>query len=429
MNIEELKIVIKKLCDDSLIKNSIFQISTHMVSAVSGFFFWIIAARYYTPEDIGIVSVLLSSVALISLMSLIGFPTSMIFYLPRYRDRSNEIINSCLIIGILVPIIISIIFILGIDIWSPKLKLMFYNFQIIFMFIIAVVMTNISGIITGSFTAGRKSSYYMAKENIFAITKIFLLILFTGFGMIGIFLSWSIGLIIAVIAGLILLIKLWKYRPMFILDPIIKNMANYSFLIYVGGVFYTLPKIIFPIIILNSMSAESAGYFYIAMTIAGLLYGITISVGNSFLAESSDKAKFWNNVIKTIKFNMGLLIVGVLLLIIFGRLILEIFNPKYADNSLNSLIILAVTSIPMSLILIYTHIKNAQNKIKITIVIHGIVAAITFVLATYFVRIWNIEGIAIAYLIANTIVASIIVFKMKDAVVLKALNGKIKMVE
>ncbi len=426
MNLEELKIIaINKIYKDSLIKNSIFQISTHMVNAISGFFFWMIAARYYTPDDIGIISAMLSSVALISLMSLIGFPTSLIFYLPRYRDRSNDIINSCLIIGILVPIILSIIFILGIDIWSPKLKLTFYNFQVIFIFIIAVTMTNISGIMTGSFTAGRKSSYYMIKENIFAITKIFLLILFTGFGMIGIFLSWGFGLIVAVIVGLILLIKLWKYRPMFILDPIVKNMASYSFLVYVAGVFYTLPKVIFPIIILNSISAESAGYFYIAMTIAGLLYGITISVGNSFLAESSDKVKFWSNVIKVIKFNMGLLITGVLLLIIFGRLILEIFNPKYADNSLNSLIILAMTSIPMSLILIYTQIKNAQNKIKITIVIHGIVAAITFILATYFVRIWGIEGIAIAYLIANTIMASIIVFKMKDAAVLKVLNGKI----
>lgn len=426
MNINILETTINKIYKDPLLKNSIFLISTHIVNAISGFFFWIIAARYYTPDDIGITSAILSSVTLIALMSLIGFPTALIFYLPRYVDRANKIINSCLIIGVSMTIIFSIIFILGIEIWSPKLKLMFYDSQIILIFIISAAMTNASAIMSGSFTAGRRSSYYTIKENTFAISKIFLLILFAGFGTMGIFLSWSVGLIIAVVIGFVLLIKLWKYYPIFVIDPIIKDMASYSSLIYIGGVFYTLPKVIFPIIILNSVSAEFAGYFYIAMTIASLLYSVPISIGNSFLAESSNKDEFWNNMIKSIKFNMSLLIPGTLSLMIFGKLILNVFNPKYADNSLNSLIILAMASIPMSLILIFCQMKNAQNKIKITIAIHGMVAAITFILSWYFMKIWSIEGIATAYLIANTTVAIIIMSKMKKDTILTVLNGKDK---
>lgn len=421
--IEKLKIMVNKIYKDSLLKNSVFMIVTHMVNAISGFFFWVIAARYYTPDDIGIIAAILSSIFLISTMSLIGFPTALIFYLPRFKDKANEIINSCLIICILVSIFFSTIFILGIDIFSPKLEYVFNDFLVIFVFIVTTVMTNISGIITPSFTAGRRSSFYMIKENIFALTKLSLLIIFTGFGFIGILLSWSIGLTIAVIAGFILLFKLWRYRPVLTIDPIVKNMVSYSSIVYMAAIFYTLPKLIFPIIILNTISSEAAGYFYIAMAITSLLYGIPISISSSFLAESSNKMKFWNNVVKSIKFNIILLTLGVLLLLIFGRFLLNIFNPSYAENSLDSMMILALTSIPMSLIVIYTQIKNAQNEIKVTIIIHGMVAAITFILAIYLIRIWNIEGIAVAYLIANTIVAMFIIFRMKCAV-FKILNGK-----
>lgn len=420
--IEKLKIIINKIYKDSLLKNSIFMIAAHMVNAISGFFFWVIAARYYTPDDIGIISAILSSIFLISTLSLIGFPTALIFYLPRFKNKANEIINSCLITCILVSIFFSAIFILGIDILSPKLEFVFNDLLVIFFFIVTTIMTSISGIITPSFTAGRRSSFYMIKENIFALTKISFLIIFTGFGFIGILLSWSIGLVIAVAAGFVLLFKLWRYHPVLTIDPIVKNMANYSSIIYIAAVFYTLPKMIFPIIILNLISSEAAGYFYIAMAIASMLYSIPISIGSSFLAESSNKQKFWSNVVKVIKFNTILLTSGILILLIFGKFILNMFRPSYADNSLNSLIILALASIPMSLILIYTQIKNAQNDIRVTMIVHGIVAAITFILATYFIKIWNIEGIAVAYLIANTIVATWIIFRIKDTV-LKIINN------
>jgi O-antigen/teichoic acid export membrane protein len=144
----------------------------------------------------------------------------------------------------------------------------------------------------------------MTKENIFGFIKIFPLTLFAGLGTMGIFLSWSVGLVSSMIIGFTLLSKLWKYSPMLTFDPIIKNMTRFSAGNYVSGIFYALPRLILPIMIINLISAESAGYFFIASTMAGLLYGISQSISSSFLAESYDKDKFWNNVNKAIKFNI-----------------------------------------------------------------------------------------------------------------------------
>src|SRR3990167_10467203 len=90
----------KKIYNDSMLKNSMYLILANFLSLALGFFFWMIATRYYTPNDIGITSVILSSISLISTTSLIGLPIALIFYLPAHRENANRIINSCMIIGI-----------------------------------------------------------------------------------------------------------------------------------------------------------------------------------------------------------------------------------------------------------------------------------------------------------------------------------------
>ena len=417
--------VIKKIFADSLLKNSVYLMMATFFNAILGFFFWMIAARYYAPNDIGIISAILSSVSLISMISLVGFPTALIFYLPRDSKNVNRIINSCLTICIAISIIFSLIFILGINIWTPELKLVSSNIEIVAIFIITTIMTTVSALISGAFTAGRKSSFHMTKENIFGFIKIFPLVIFAGLGTMGIFLSWSVGLVSSMIIGFILLSKLWKYSPMLTFDPIIKNMARFSAGNYISGIFYSLPRLILPIMIISLISAESAGYFFIAFTMAGLLYGISQSISSSFLAESSDKDKFWNNVNKAIKFNVGLLIPGLLLFVIFGKFVLNMFNSQYAENATSSLMILTATSIPLSMIGIFNTVRNAQGKVRSIIKTNFLVAFITLSLAIPLMRIWNIEGAAISYLTANTIVAIVVMYRMKSSVgsTLKVLNG------
>lgn len=408
--------IINAIYKDSLIINSIYLIATNFFGLILGFFFWMIATRNYSPNDIGMMSTILSSVYLISMISLVGLPMALMFYLPRNADKANRIINSCLIIVIMISIILSLIFILGLDIFAPKLKVVINNFEMTIIFILSTVATTVSLLLSGAYTAGKKSSYNMIKENAFGLTKIFPLIILTGFGAIGILISWIIGLVVALILGFILLYKLWKYTPIISIDPIIKDMASFSIGNYIAGILYVLPKYIFPIIIVNFISFEAAGYFFIAMTVAGLLHGIPYSISSSFLAESSDENKFWDNVIKALRFNVMLLIPGTLLFIIFGKFVLNVFNPNYAENSFISLIILAMTSIPLSIVTIFSIIRNAQKRLITVSKINGTLSIMTLLLSIPLMKIWNIEGVAISYLIANSIMCTVIIFKMKNPI-------------
>lgn len=388
---------------------------TSFSASILAFLFWVVAARYYTPGNIGITSAILSSISLISMASSIGLSKALFFYLPRDLKNANRMINSCIMTNVAVSIIFSLIFILGLDIWAPELRTTLNSFENYVIFIFITLVMTISALISAAFTAGKKSFYCIINDTIYHSTKLIPLIIFASFGTIGIFISICIGLILSIITGFILLSKLWKYSPKLTFDPIIKSMMKFSFGNYIADILNNIPRLIFPIMILNSISDKSAGYFYIAITMAGLLYGISQSASTSLLVESSDTEQLWTNVNKAIKFNIGLLVPGLLLFIIFGKFVLNIFNPIYAENSFNTLIILSITSIPISMINMFTTIRNAQNRVMSLVKINLLITVVTLTLSIFLIKI-GIEGVAISYLIGNIFGAIIVIYTMKNPI-------------
>lgn len=400
---------------DSLLKNSVYLMGTNLSNLILGFFFWVIAARYYTPHEVGTISALLSSMFLISMVSSLGFPAALLFYLPRDCKNAGRIINSCLIASIAASLAVSLIFISGLDIWTPPLKPVLGSLEYAALFAVVTTASTASALMSSAFIAGRRSSFHMTKETLFGFVKILPLPLFAGFGAMGIFLAWGIGLMLAVILGFILLSMVWRgYVLTPVLDPIIKSMAGYSSANYIAGIFSSLPRLVLPVMIMNLISAESTGFFFIAMTVAGLLYGIPQSISSSLLAESSDDGELWGKVSRALRFNAALLFSGVMLFLLFGRFVLNLFNPSYAQNATATLIILAFASLPLSLNSIFAAVRNAQKKVASVVKINLVIAVITLALAVPFMKSRGIEGAAAAYLAANSIAAIAVIYKMKN---------------
>src|SRR4030065_2954339 len=90
------------------------------VMAVFGFFFWIINARLFTTEQVGLGTTLISVLSLISSISLMGLNIGIIKYLPTSNRKTEKINTSFTLVGI-VSLIASLLFIVGLETFSPKL--------------------------------------------------------------------------------------------------------------------------------------------------------------------------------------------------------------------------------------------------------------------------------------------------------------------
>jgi len=74
---------LKKHLSDPLFKNAYFLMFSSLTPAGSSFFFWLIAARFYSTADIGLASAIISAMGLISMLSLLGFGISLVRFLPE----------------------------------------------------------------------------------------------------------------------------------------------------------------------------------------------------------------------------------------------------------------------------------------------------------------------------------------------------------
>lgn len=405
------------LYNDSLIRNASYIMATGFITSALAFVFWVVAARYYTPEEVGLVYVLLSAMKLIVMISTLGFPTALIYYLPRDKENAGSMINSCITTVIVASLFFSFLFISGIDIWTPILKPVLSDLKSLALFSIVTGASSASLILTGAFIAGRKSAYYTTKESIFGITKIFPLPFMIAFGAMGIFYAWGLGVILAVAIGLIFLLRVWKgYLPTPAIDPVIKNMVGYSSGNYFAEMFYILPQFVLPIMIAGLVSAEATAYFYIATMVASVLYGVSQSISKSLLAESSDSEELWNLVSKCIRFNVIILIPGVIMLILLGKFILNIFNPDYSENATITLMILVVASFPLSVNSLFVSVRNTQKRVSSVVMLNSAVAVGTLVMAIPLIMGMGIEGAAIAFVLANTAVACVVLYKMRNPV-------------
>ena len=106
---------------DSLYRTSFFMAFSNIISAACGFLFWIIAARLYTVQEVGLATALISSLALVVLFATLGFDSSVIRFLPL--EDKGKVISTSLIVTAGASILVGGIYILLARVLTPAMTL------------------------------------------------------------------------------------------------------------------------------------------------------------------------------------------------------------------------------------------------------------------------------------------------------------------
>lgn len=409
----------KKLIDhknDPLFKNSYYLIGNTFVTAAIGFIFWIIAARLYTTEQIGISSAIISAMSLITIFSLLGLDISIIRYLPD-KDKKG-LINTSFTITSIVTLLLSTIFISGLNFWAPNLIILKEDFWFGVAFIIFTVFYSIFTLQLSVFI-GFKAVKYSFLQSFINMVKIVLLPLLIILGAFGIFVSFGFFYVVAFFVGNIFISRFfhaYKYIPS-IKPHLLKDMIRYSFDNYISNIFYSIPNFLLPLIVLNVLGAVTNAYFYIAWTFSTIMLTIPFAVSRSLLAEgSSSPVEVKTNIYRTFKFTFTILGLANILIIIFGKFILNLFGAEYAVNGYYILIILSLTSFPFAFVQLFTSLKRIEKDMKPVIVVNIGVAVITIILGYLLMEYLGLIGIGYSWLTANILIAIYVLFRYKKEI-------------
>ncbi|MBC7086774.1 MAG: oligosaccharide flippase family protein, partial [Methanomethylovorans sp.] len=189
---------------NSLFKNAYYLAANSIIGSLTGFIFWIIAARLFSTEDIGLASTIISAIGLLALLSNFGFNISLIRFLPELKDKSTTLINSCSLVSVSVAFILSIIFLYGTDFLSPSLSSVKSSGLFAMIFVSFTMLMVLASLHESVFVGFRKVDFSFRKMLIQNIIKIPLIFLFKAFGSLGIISAFGIAYLIATVVSVVI---------------------------------------------------------------------------------------------------------------------------------------------------------------------------------------------------------------------------------
>lgn len=381
---------------DPLYLNSFYILLTYASSALFGFIFWIIAARMYTPKEVGIATVLISSMSLIVLLSKIGLDFSIIRYFPT-SDKSM-VYNTSIAVTTFFSLIFGLIFILGVDVFSPELKTI-YNLESVGFFLLFLVVNSVTNLAGIAFVALRRSKYYFI-QNLFVGSRIFFLFPLAFLGAFGIFGSAGISFIIASIFSFLILGKLGINQSVSVDKEYLANSFHFSLGNYLVGISQTAPNLILPIMVLNILGADAAAYYYIAFSVAFVLFIVPNAISTSLFVEGSNGEALRSNTIKSSIAIYALLIPAVIVLYFFGDVVLGFIGKAYSENGFELLRIMIFTSLVLPIVYVYSAVKRVQNKVRELVLLNGFIFVSLITLAYICMINYGINGIGYAWVLS-----------------------------
>jgi len=405
---------LKQLWGIRFYSNAFYLVMASVIASLLGFVFWIIVARLYPPEDVGLASATISAMGLVAAFAGLGLGMGLIRFLPHSGENANKMINTALTINILASIVGAFIFIAGLSFWSPALLFLRENPIYLAAFVIFTIASGMLNLTGNTFIARRRAGFVVAQNLIFSLLKLTLPILLASFfHSFGIFASWGISLCVALLVCFLLFLPRVQggYRPFFALNrKAVNDIMHFSFANYISNLLWGAPAMILPIMMVNLSGAELTAYFYIAWAIAGTPAIVSGALSTSLFAEGShDEDGVGLNIWRSLKISFLTLVPAIILILAIAPWLLDLFGGAYAENGVTLLRILALSALPLTINIIYLAIKRIEKKLKVLVGLSAFAAIAALGLTYLLLPVMGIDGAGIAWLITQGTIALVVV--------------------
>jgi len=390
--------------------NSIALILGRMASSGLGFLTWIVTARLYMADQVGIASGIVAAMMLCVQLALVGVGSALIKKYPQYSRNPVRLINTSMnLIGISALIwggsftFLASSFFKELNIVAESLVYILLFLGITLFGTLNVLMDHIS-------ISTRRNDQVFLRNVLFglvSIAAVWILPLISGrWDSKSIITAWNLAGFSACFLGYLQLRKtIPGYSYDLGLDPVMgKALVRTGFPNFLLTVAERAPNWVLPIIVTELLSPTQNAHWYTVWMIAWVVFIVPISVGQNLFAEISRKPTQLDLAVRNSLRNsliLGSLVsMGVLLL---PQLLLSLLGVSYVLAGTLPLRILVLAVIPVSFIQAYYAICRGSDRLGEAISTGFISGAFGIGLAAIAGVNFGLPGMASAWLITQTI--------------------------
>ncbi len=400
---------IRRLYRASLYRNAAYLILSAVALGLTGFAYWIAAARLYPDDEVGVATATVSAMTLLSMLSLLGLDYALIRFIPGSGERSRDIMNSALTIGTAASLVMALVFIAGLDWWSPGLHALVEQPGLLLAFVLSVAVTTAFTLLQRIFSAKLRSSYALVIGLVFGLLRFLPLAVIAASSMpLGIFYAWVIALCVATTTGFLLLPRVEPgYRPsLTVRRHLVSPMLRFAFANYLANISMTVAGSVLPLLVLYVLGKEQTAYFYVAWTystvIVSVLSGVTISL---FAEGSHDRERLKEYIQKSLKLTAIILVPVVGLTLLLGSRILLVFGEAYSANATRLLWLLAASAVPLGINATYIAVMRVFGETRGIVAVTLASTVITLGSSPTLLSRMGLTGVGVAWLVSQALVA------------------------
>lgn len=323
------------------------------VGAISGFIFWLLAARLFPSSEVGVAAAGVAAMGYLGLVGVVGLEGGLIRFLPVAAPADKPRLLNVALTGVtLSGIALASAFLLLVDVVAPELGELRRSPVLAALFVVFTTAWTVHTTLIGGYAGLRRTHFVSLQGSTFGVCSLL------GIGLMSVvrvpfsvLIGFGIGLVVSTAFSLCVLLPRatdgHPYRPAFHW-PTLRPMLAFAIPSHVVTIAWFTPTWLLPILVVSLLGAEANAYFYIAWALARLPNEAAFALSLSFTAEGAHDV---NNVrarlLQSLKGGFVVLAGTAAFLVVGADLLLAVFGPAYQAASAPLLRLLAIASLPL----------------------------------------------------------------------------------
>jgi len=351
-----------------ILANASSLVGTSVVTSGLGFVYWLVAARFFPPQVLGLSSATVSAMTLLGFFCTLGLGTLLMGELSHQTGNEFSLISASLLVVGLVGGCAGVVFALVAPFVSPDFQLLRTDIANTTLFAVGVSLSAITFVLDGAFTGLLRSELQLWRNTVFAVVK--LVALFAA----GLWLSHALGLTIYAtwaignICSLVVFVGFamskrghsTNYLPHW---SLLRTLAPAAFQHHMLNLVLDIPTLALPLVVTVTLSATVNAWFYVAYMLAGFTFVVPFALTLVLFAMNSDQLPA---LIRKTRLTLSIAFITLVfancVLQLGTKQLLGLFGHIYSEQAAWCLHILGLAAFPMIIKNHYIAISRIQGR-------------------------------------------------------------------
>jgi O-antigen/teichoic acid export membrane protein len=381
------------------------------LSSVLGMAYWMVAARHYSPYDLGRSSAMLSAMLFVAGLSQLNLIGALVRFVPRAGRYTGRLVAGSYLVSAAIALVVSTAAAFAGHQWAPVGSVLRMDLATGALFVLATVVWCVFTLQDAALTGLRQALWVPLENSVFGLAKIGLLVAFAAFSFrSGLFASWWLPAAVLLVPMNLLIFR--RLIPRHVTEGgagegiALRQVGRFVAGDYLGSLFVQAAVTLMPLMVAAKLGAGANAHFYVAWTIVTAVDLLASNLAASLTAEAAREEARLAEYLRAVGRRVVFLLIPIVTAVLFAApLVLSVFGSTYASEGTTLLRLLCAGVMAKSVAALFCGAARVRRRVSSIVAVQAAQCLLLFALSVPGLDRFGITGVGLAYLVSQSVVA------------------------